>query len=116
MSTQTVTEFLDRYAAALSAVDLDTLATCYHYPSLAVTRRGCLAIIDPEQTRAFFAQNSTTYLSQGIVAVRITNARASYDEDGLWVGPADLENLDAEGAHVSTEHNAYQLVRDDDGR
>lgn len=111
-----VAAFFDRYATALSASDLDVLAECYHYPSLAVSRNGCLAITDPAQTRAFFAQNGAAYRARGIEAVRIVNPRASYDEDGLWVGLADLENLDAGGAHVSTEHNAYQLVQDGSGR
>ncbi|WP_324652049.1 hypothetical protein [Georgenia sp. H159] len=109
-----VAAFFDRYATALSASDLDVLAECDHDPSLAVSRNGCLAITDPARTRAFLAQNGAPYRARGVV--RIVDPRASDDEDGLWVGPADLENLDADGAHVSPEHHAYQLVRDGSGR
>ncbi len=116
MSTRTdVDSLLSTYAAALSAIDVDTLADCYHYPSLAVTRLGCQAILEPQQTRDFFAANGRRYHDQGIVAVRITNLRPSYHADGLWVGLADLQNLDAAGNPVSVEHNAYQLVRTADG-
>jgi hypothetical protein len=119
-TTESPAEFFDRYAVALSAVDLDALAGCYHYPSLAVSRFGCLAITDPEQTRQFFAQNSAGYRRRGIAAVRIGNLSPSHDHDGLWVGLAELENRDADGSPVDgpdrLEHNAYQLVRGSDGR
>lgn len=115
-TTESVAAFLDRYARALSEIDLDALADCYHYPALAVTRRGCQAVSDPAQTREFFAANGAAYKARGIDAVRITNPRPAYDEDGLWVGLADLENLDADGRHVGTKHNAYQLLRGADGR
>jgi hypothetical protein len=111
--TSSVTTFFDRYARALSAIDLDRLADCYHYPSLAVSRLGCLAITDPEQTRQFFAANGPRYHQRGIRSVRIVPRPASYHKDGLWVGLADLENIDADGNLVDVEHNAYQLVRDD---
>ncbi|HLV04537.1 hypothetical protein [uncultured Georgenia sp.] len=108
-----VAAFFDRYATALSRIDLDTLAACYHYPALAVTRLGCQVITDPEATRQFFAANGRRYHDRGIMAVRIVNLRPSYAEDGLWVGLADLENLAADGTVVGVEHNAYQLVHSD---
>lgn len=107
---ETVPDFFGRYAAALSDVDLEQLAGCYAYPSLAVSRAGTLAITEPDMTRAFFRENAERYTSAGIAAVRIRDLRAAYDQDGLWVGLADLENLDANGAHVGTELNAYELV------
>ena len=107
---ETVAGFFDRYATALSAVDLDALAECYAYPSLAVSRAGTLAISEPDQTRAFFGENAERYTTAGITGVRIRNLRPAYDHDGLWVGLADLENLDSDGQHVGTELNAYQLV------
>ena len=110
---ESVDEFFARYAGALSAVDLDELSRCYLYPSLAVSRSGTLAITDPGMTRTFFQQNAARYQDAGIDAVRIRNLRASYDEDGVWIGLADLENLDAHGDHVGSELNAYQLVAGD---
>lgn len=114
-TTHSPQRFFDTYARALSDLDLERIADCYHYPSLAVSRLGCLAIEKPAQTRDFFAANGTQYKERGIDSVRIVNLRPSYDADGLWVGLADLENLDAEGTVVGTEHNAYQLVAGDDG-
>ena len=109
-TTEPVADFFARYGHALSTIDLDTIADCYAYPSLAVTRLGRMAIAGPEQTKAFFAENSRRYHEQGIPTLHITNVRAGYDEDGLWVGFADLENLDADDRVVGIEHNAYQLV------
>jgi hypothetical protein len=110
-TTQTdVTAFFEAYAQALTEIDLDALADCYHYPSLAVTRLGCQAIDSPDTTRDFFAQNGRAYHERGIQSVRIVRVRASYDQQGLWVGFADLENLDNAGGLVGVEHNAYQLV------
>lgn len=111
----TVTALFDTYARALSAIDLDVLADCYSYPALALTRHGRQAVISADQTRAFFAVNGPAYHARGILAVRITNLRPAYDVDGLWVGLADLENLDADGTVVEVETNAYQLVGDDQG-
>ncbi len=111
----TVIALFDTYAQALSAIDLDTLAACYSYPALALTRTGRQAVTEPEQTRAFFAANGPRYLKRGIVAVRITNLRTTYDSAGLWIGLADLQNLDADGNVVDVEMNAYQLARDDEG-
>lgn len=112
METQgDVQEFFDHYANALSSIDLDALADCYHYPSLAVTRMGCQAITDPEQTRQFFQANGQQYYDQGIVAVQIVGLQPGYDERGLWIGQAELQNLDDSGRQVGVEHNAYQLVK-----
>ncbi|MBP8921006.1 MAG: hypothetical protein KBG85_14965 [Micropruina sp.] len=111
----TVPALFDTYAQALSAIDLDTLADCYSYPALALTRQGRQAVTAPDQTRAFFAANGPRYLARGIVGVRIANLRAAYDSDGLWIGLADLQNLDADGAVVDVELNAYQLIRDQQG-
>jgi len=110
-----IDEFFDHYAAALSAIDLDALARCYHYPSLAVSRSGSLAITDPGMTRDFFAANGPRYHERGIRSVSISGLEPAYDEDGLWVGLAVLHNRDAEGREVGVEHNAYQLVRTADG-
>lgn len=105
-----VTDFFDDYARALSTVDLDALAECYVYPSLAVARAGTQAITDADMTRAFFEQNAKRYASAGISSVRIRNLRPAYFEDGIWFGLADLENFDDGGQQVGTELNAYQLV------
>lgn len=111
---EAVATLFTRHATALSSVDLDEIANCYAYPSLAVTRMGTQAITDPEMTRRFFADNCNHYCEAGLKAVRIRNLRPSYDRDGLRVGLADRENLDAGGVHVGTELNAYHLIRRSD--
>lgn len=108
-----VQQFFDRYAEALSAGDLDTIAECYAYPALAVSRLGRVAIGDPQQVRDFFAQNGQRYRDRGITSVEICNVRAEFDDTGLWVGCAHLQNLDAQGEIVDVERNAYQLLQED---
>src|SRR5690606_23828598 len=76
--------FFDRYARALSEIDHDALAELYDYPALAGTRQAGLAVVDPAQTRRFFAANGRRYKDQGVDAVRIVDPRPGYDERGLW--------------------------------
>lgn len=108
-----VQPFFDRYAAALAAIDLEAIADCYAYPSLAVSRLGRVAIGDQQQVRDFFGPNGQRYRDRGIVRLQIADLRAEYDDDGLWVGTAQLQNLDEQGEIVDVERNAYQLVRED---
>ena len=112
MPQESAAEFFERYAQALSTVDLDGLSRCYVYPSLAVSRLGTQAITDAKMTREFFEENAVRYQDAGIAAVRIRNLRPCFDDDAVWIGLADLENLDAQGSHVGTELNAYQLIVD----
>lgn len=86
-NTKTVQDLLGTYADALSRVDLDAIAGCYHYPALAVTRLGCQAITDEEMTKEFFEKNSDQYKERGVDAMRFGNVRATYDEDGdrAWI-------------------------------
>ncbi|HET9562232.1 MAG TPA: hypothetical protein VFP01_09005, partial [Propionibacteriaceae bacterium] len=43
-ATESIEDFFARYTGYLTAGDLEGLAAIYHYPSLAVTAMGCLAI------------------------------------------------------------------------
>ena len=63
---QSVSDFFDGYARALSEVDLDALADAYAYPSLAVSRAGTQAITGPAMTRAFFDENAKRYTATSI--------------------------------------------------
>ena len=49
-----VARFFERYAAALSGNDLDTLAACYAYPSIVVTADDSMVIDTPRQVLAAF--------------------------------------------------------------
>ena len=108
-----VRPFFERYAAAISSSDLDAIADCYAYPSLAVSRLGRVAIAEPDQVRAFFGENGQRYRDRGITSVQITNIHAAFDEDGLWLGSAHLENFDDDGEIVDVERNAYELIHED---
>ena len=110
-----VEDFFARYTGYLSAGDIEGLADIYHYPALAVTAQGCLAITDPQQTRDFFTQGQQFYRSRGIEGVRARDVVTDVEVPGIWVGRLVLENLDAEGSPVSRERNAYQVVTDGSG-
>ena len=114
-ATESVEEFFDRYTGYLSDGDLEGLAGIYHYPALAVSAAGCLAITDPDQTRGFFSQGQSFYRSRGIEAVRARDIVTDVEVPGVWVGRLILENLDQRGFPVGTERNAYQLVSAGDG-
>ncbi|OZE98222.1 hypothetical protein [Rhodococcoides fascians] len=114
-STESIEDFFDRYTGYLSSGDIDALADIYHYPALAVSPRGCLAVTDPQQTRGFFSQGQQFYRSRGIQGVRAKDIVTDIEGNGIWVGHLLLENLDADGRPVGVERNAYQIVLDADG-
>jgi hypothetical protein len=88
----------------------------YHYPALAVTAQGCLAITDPQQTRDFFTQGRAFYHSRGIRRVRARDITTDAEVPGVWVGRLVLQNYDADDQPVDAERNAYQVVTGRDGR
>lgn len=107
---ESIGDFFARYTGYLTAGDLDGLADIYHYPALAVSPAGCLAITDPQQTRAFFAQGREFYHARQIMAVRAADIVTDVEVGSIWVGRLVLENLDREGHLVDRERNAYQVV------
>ena len=112
---ETIDDFFARYTGYLTAGDLDGLAAVYHYPALAVTAQGCLAITDPQQTRDFFAQGRKFYHSRGIHRVSARDIVTDVEVPGVWVGRLVLQNYDAEDRPVDGERNAYQVVTLADG-
>jgi ketosteroid isomerase-like protein len=114
-AAEAIEAFFARYTGYLAAGDLDGLAGIYNYPSLAVTAMGCLAITEPQQVRAFFAQNVELYRSRGILGVRVTDIVTDVEVPGVWVGRLVLENLDSDGRPVGRERNAYQVMTAQDG-
>lgn len=114
-ATESIEDFFIRYTGYLTDGDLDGLADIYHYPALAVSAQGCLAITDPQQTRDFFRQGREFYHSRGIHHVSARNIVTDAEVHGVWVGRLVLQNLDAEGRPVDGERNAYQVVTLADG-
>jgi len=110
-----IEDFFARYTGYLTAGDVEALVAIYNYPALAVTARGCLAITDPQQSRDFFTQGQTFYRSRGIQGVRAREIVTDVEVPGIWVGRLVLQNLDAGGAPVGQERNAYQVVTLADG-
>ncbi len=112
---ESIEDFFARYTGYLTAGDIEGLAAIYHYPSLAVTAMGCLAITDPQQSRDFFSQGQQFYRSGGIQGVRARDIVTDVEVPGIWVGRLVLENLDDSGMAVGVERNAYQVVTVADG-
>jgi hypothetical protein len=115
-ATESIDAFFARYTGYLTAGNIDGLAEICNYPSLAVTAMDCLAITDPQQSRDFFSQGQTFYRSRGIQGVRARDIVTDVEVPGIWIGRLALENLDGNGAPVSTERNAYQVITASDGR
>ncbi len=114
-NTETINDFFARYTGYLSDGDIEGLADIYHYPALAVSALGCLAITEPQQTRDFFLQGQDFYRSRQIHGVRARDIVTDVEVPGVWVGRLVLENLDADGSAVGRERNAYQVVTTPDG-
>jgi hypothetical protein len=113
--SESIEDFFARYTGYLTDGDLDGLAGIYHYPSLAVSPSGILAITDPQQTRDFFAAGREFYHRRQIMAVRATDIVPDIEVRTIWVGHLVLENLDGNGDLVDRERNAYQVVTGSDG-
>lgn len=114
-ATESVEDFFARYTGYLTAGDLEGLVNIYNYPALAVTAMGCLAVTEPQQSREFFSQGQQYYRSRGIHGVRAIDIITDIEVPGIWIGRLVLENLDASGAAVGQERNAYQVVTAPDG-
>ena len=112
---ESIEDFFARYTGYLTDGDLDGLAGIYHYPSLAVSPRGIMAITDPQQTRDFFAQGREFYHGRQIMGVRADDIVTDIEVGTIWVGHLVLQNLDVEGHLVDQERNAYQVVTVPDG-
>lgn len=112
---ESIADFFARYTGYLTAGDLDGLADIYHYPALAVSPAGILAITDPDQTRGFFAQGREFYHARQIMAVRARDIVTDVEVPGLWIGRLVLENRDGDDQPVGQERNAYQVVTVADG-
>lgn len=109
-ATESIEDFFARYTGYLTAGDLEGLVNIYNYPALAVTAMGCLAVTEPQQSREFFSQGQQYYRSRGIHGVRAIDIITDIEVPGIWIGRLVLENLDASGAAVGQEGNAYQVV------
>ena len=112
---ESIEDFFARYTGYLSDGDLDGLAGIYHYPALAVSARGIMAITDPQQTRDFFAQGREFYHARQIMGVRASDIVTDIEVGTVWIGHLVLENLDDEGKLMGRERNAYQVVTVPDG-
>ena len=62
--------FLDRYAGALAAGDLQGIAACYALPALVVGDGGVIPVAEAAQVEAAFAGAADAYRAQGVVGIR----------------------------------------------
>jgi hypothetical protein len=112
---ESIKDFFARYTKYLTEGNIEGLVQIYNYPALAVTALGCLAIIEPRQSREFFTQGQKFYRSSAIHGVRARNIVTSIEVPGIWVGHLVLENLDKSDTPVGEERNAYQVITLKDG-
>lgn len=109
-----VASFLERYGAALSANDLDGVASCWEVPALVLSDQGSIAVGSEAQIRAFFGAAGEGYRRRGIMATRPASfevaelAARVLSVDVIWSA------LDADGNEASRERS-YYLLRFDDG-
>jgi hypothetical protein len=104
---ESVTDFFDRYEAALLARDAKALATLYDVPSLILFPGRSVAVGEAAQTEAFFASAFAQY--EGVTSVDrelaiIAEAPHSVWADVTWTFP-----------NRPVERFCYQLVEGGDG-
>jgi len=101
LTSDTTTEFFDRYAAALLARDAARVAALYAVPSLILFPGQAIAVSEAEQTEQFFAASWSQY--EGIDAIDKKVSVMGEGPGTVWVD-VTWSYGDA------NEHFCYQLV------
>lgn len=108
--------FLRRYARALSAGDLDTVAACWGLPAFVLADEGGRAVLTGDEIREFFQAAVRWYRAQGLVEVR-PHLRGT-EQVSQRIAWLDVEwtSYDAQGLPRATERSRYLLSTDTEGR
>lgn len=109
------TSFLERYGAALSEGDLDTVAACWEVPAFVVSDHGVIPVQNEDDIRNFFRSAVESYRSQGLDSVRSIASGAEWLTPRIVSLDVRWSALDRDGAERHQEHSNYLLRIDDAG-
>jgi hypothetical protein len=111
----TLTEFFDRYGAALVTADLPAIAGCYALPGLVVANNYSFSFTSPAAVALSFVGAAPDYRSRALVAANAQIRGVRQLSAALTLVAVGWEYLDAQGQAVPGERYQYVLRTTDTG-
>jgi hypothetical protein len=105
----TIRRFTDRYAAALSEGDLETIVDCWGVPAIVISDQGVQPVAAAEEVGAFFGAAIEQYRSSGMSAARPRIAHIEQLGDDVHSVDVEWSNVDERGEEVARESWRYTL-------
>ena len=112
---ETLTDFFDRYGAALTAGDIPGIASCYALPSSVVADAYSFTFTSPAAVALSFIGAAPDYQDRELVAAHAQIADVQRLSDVLAMVAVEWEFLDSSGAAVPGERYRYVLRTAADG-
>jgi hypothetical protein len=110
-----LTDFFDRYGAALTRGDVSGVAGCYALPGMVVSDSYSFTFATPAAVALSFLGAAPAYREQQIVAAHAQIRDVQRISTALALVQVDWEYLDSEGRAVPGESFRYLLRSDADG-
>jgi hypothetical protein len=107
-----LTDFLDRYGAALTSGDVSAIANCYALPGMVVADSYSFTFASPAAVALSFLGAAPAYSEQQIVAAHAQLRDVQWLSDALAMVAVEWEYLDSRGNAVPGEAYRY-LIRSD---
>ncbi|MGX6607830.1 hypothetical protein ACWKSP_37750 [Micromonosporaceae bacterium Da 78-11] len=110
-----LTEFFDRYGAALTTGDVSAVARCYALPGMVVADSYSFTFTSPAAVALSFLGAAPAYREQQIVAAHAQLLDVQRISDALAMVAVEWEYLDSSGNAVPGESYRYLLRADASG-
>jgi hypothetical protein len=104
-----LTDFFERYATAMTANDLPTIAACYAMPGMVVADESTFSFATPAAVETAFSGAVQTYNEKGLVAARAEVLDVQWLTSSLALAGVKWEYLDSNGGAVPGESYRYLL-------
>ena len=110
-----ITEFFDRYGAALTSGDITVVANCYALPGMVVADSYSFTFTSPAAVALSFLGAAPAYREQQIVAAHAQLLDVQQLSPALAMVAVEWEYLDSGGNAVPGESYRYLLRVDENG-
>ena len=110
-----LTDFFDRYGAALTTGDVPAVAACYALPGMVVSDSCSFTFTTPAAVALSFLGAAPAYREHQIVAAHAQLQDVQALSDALAMVAVEWEYLDSSGNAVPGERYRYLLRADADG-
>ncbi|MGA3562485.1 hypothetical protein [Melissospora conviva] len=111
----TLSDFFDRYGAALTAADVPAIANCYALPGLVVANTYSFSFSSPAAIALSFVGAAPDYQERELIAAHAQIQDVQQISALLTEVAVQWEYLDSQGQAVPGERYRYLLRMTDDG-